>query len=509
MTLMKRIPSILRNAGYYPKVLLIIALFLAVPLLVLPFYPQEAVEAAAFILPSLLFAGAATALAVVAKPKSETDAGTWQSPLHQGSLPVLFVWMAAIIGGALPFFISGRLSFVHSLFESVSGWSTGGLSVADIDKLPHIFLFHRAFMQFFGGLGFVIIFGILIGGRQMMSMYNAEGHPGGMQTSLRRTSRAIILIYSSCLVIATVLYHLFGMSFFDALCHAMAAISTAGFSTRSGSIAHYNSLPIEIITIVLMLIGSTNFAVLLLVARRKFRRVARVSEVRFLGCVLLIFIPLVTFSLVAHSGLGLTDGLRNAVFAVVSTISTTGFTTSGYIAWPSFAVGLLMLLMILGGAAGSTAGGIKLVRAYILVRVTKTNLISRISPSSRVTTMRYSTPQGEEPITNALVCDVLEFITIYVAVIFAGTLLIAHFERAPLMDSLYEFTSVFCTIGITNGLTATASTPTLIVEMLGMVLGRLEVFIVFIGFFSALRKLRTLIKRKLRSAIEQRRLRFK
>ena len=495
---MKNPISLLRGAGYYSKVLLIIALFLAAPLLVLPFYPHESGEAAAFALPALGFAAVAAVSAYFSKPKPEAELGAWQSPLQKGSLPVLFAWLAAIVGGALPFMISGRLDIVHSLFESVSGWSTGGLSVADIDALPHIFLFHRAFMQFFGGLGFVIIFGIVIGGRQMMSMYNAEGHPGGIQTSLRRTSTAIILIYSSCLVLATVLYRIFGMTLFDALCHAMAAISTAGFSTHSASIGHHDSVPIELVTIVLMLVGSTNFAVLLLLARRRFRRVARISEVRFLGWVLLIFIPLVTFSLVAHGGYGLLEGLRNAVFAVVSTLSTTGFATSGYAAWPPFAVGLIMLLMILGGAAGSTAGGVKLVRAYILVRVTKSNIISRISPSNRVTSMRYGTVQGEETIDNSLVRDTMEFITVYAAIIFVGTLLIAHFEGASLMDSLFEFISVFSTIGMTNGLTTTASTPTLIVEMVGMILGRLEIFIVLIGVYSALGKARRAVRRRLR-----------
>jgi len=488
--------GLLRTGSYYPKVLMIVSLFIAAPLLVLPFYPHEAAEARAFLYPALFTAAIAVLTSLLAKEKPELAPYEWQSPLQRSSLPVLFAWLVAIIGGAAPFYISGRLGFVHSLFESVSAWTTAGLSVSQVEALPRIFLFHRAFMQFFGGLGFIIVFGVLIGGRQMMTMYSAEGHPGGIQTNLKRTSGAIILIYSSCLTVGTVLYHVFGMPFFEALCHAMTAISTAGFSTHVQSIGYYNSVGIEIVTIFLMLIGSTNFAVLLLLARRKFRRVSKISEVRFLGWVLLIFVPLTMFSLIAHSEMGLLSGLRHSVFEVVSVLSTTGFHTFNYSALPSFSLGLSLLLMILGGAAGSTAGGIKLIRAYILIRVTKTNFRRRVSPSHRVTIMRYGTPQGEEKIDDALVRDALEFITVYVAIIFIGTLLIAHFEDAALMDALYEFISVFCTVGLTNGLTAVASTPTLIVEMLGMILGRLEIFIVFIGIFAAFDRIRDRITKK-------------
>ncbi|MDR0905379.1 MAG: TrkH family potassium uptake protein, partial [Oscillospiraceae bacterium] len=400
------------------------------------------------------------------------------------------------LGSSLPFVISGRLDFVHALFESVSGWSTGGMTVVNPDTLPHIFLFHRAFMQYCGGLGFVIIIGIVIGGRQVMSMYNTEVHPGGAQPNLRRTSLTIFLIYMSCFALGAALYRVFGMPLFDAICHAMGSLATAGFSVHSSSIGYYDSLPIEIITMLLMLVGSTNFAVLLLLVRRKFRRVAKISEVRFLGCVLLIFIPLSVFSLIAHNDFGFARSLREATFAVISVLSTTGFTTANYALWPPFVVGLIMLLMLLGGATGSTAGGIKLTRAYILVRVTKSNIFRRVSPSHRIRAMRYGTAQGEEPIDGVLVRDTLEFVTVYAAIIFIGTLLITHFEDSSLMDALFEFTAAFGTVGLSNGLTAHASTPTLVVEMVAMLLGRLEIFIVFIGVFSAFDKVRDRITKK-------------
>ncbi|MDR0905957.1 MAG: hypothetical protein LBN00_07265, partial [Oscillospiraceae bacterium] len=128
---MKTLLTHLKRGGYYSKVLMFIALFVAAPLLVLPFYPQEAGEAHAFLIPAVIIAVIAIITAILAKEKPETPPYEWQSPLQKGSLPVLFTWCASILGSSLPFVISGRLDFVHALFESVSGWSTGGMTVVN------------------------------------------------------------------------------------------------------------------------------------------------------------------------------------------------------------------------------------------------------------------------------------------------------------------------------------------------------------------------------------------
>lgn len=467
-----------------------IALFIAAPLLVLPFYPNELTQAPAFAVPALIIAAIGFAMACLSREKSEAAPYEWQSPLQKGSLPVLFVWCVAIVCGAIPFVASGLLSPLYALFESVSGWSTTGLTVIDIERLPHIFLFHRALMQFGGGLGFIIIIGIVMQGRQMMSIYNAEGHPSGLMPNLRRTSLAIFLVYISALILGTVLYVLFGMTPFDAICHTMSAISTAGFTTRVSGIAAYNSVAIECVTVLLMLIGSTNFAVLLLLARGKLRRVAKISEVRFALAITAIFIPLITFSLAFHGDFEIFDALRHAVFGVVSASSTTGYATVDFGLWPSFAAGLLVPLAIVGGASGSTAGGIKLQRVYIFARVTKNNISRRLSPARRVRVMRYHRTQGYSIIDNSLILDTMEFVACYIAIIAVGTLLLTLTEGCALTDALFEFSSVFVTVGVSNGLTARASAPGLVIEMFGMLLGRLEIFIVFIGMYSAFDKVR-------------------
>ncbi|MDR0858511.1 MAG: TrkH family potassium uptake protein [Oscillospiraceae bacterium] len=485
-----------RNGGFYSKILAFAALLIAVPVVVAPFYKDEWLEAVYFILSAVIVLAASVLSAVLSKERGTEKIAGRQHPLQESALPVLFTWLAAIAAGALPFILSGRLNVLHALFESVSGWTTTGLTHIPPESLPKIFLFHKAFMQYSGGLGFVILIGIAIGGRQMTGLYNAEGHPEGVMPNLRKTSRAIVLLYTSCLLIGSALYVLFGMPVFDAVCHAMSALSTAGSSTHSESIGYYNSVPIELVSMFLMLIGSVNFAVLLLFIRGKFRRAAKVSELRFLFCVIAVFVPLSLFSLAVHGGYKFLTALREAAFAVVSIVTSTGYSLGDYALWPAFVSGLLILLMILGGGTGSTSGGIKLLRAYILVRVTKTNISKRRLPEQRVLVLRYNRPQGSAPIDEALVHDTLEFITVYIGVLFAGTLLLTHFEDVTLMDALFEFTSALGTTGLSNGLTLRAGAGALIVEMFGMLLGRLEIFTVFIGLYAALGKLRGLRRSK-------------
>jgi trk system potassium uptake protein TrkH len=469
---------------------MVIGVLIAVPLLVLPFCPEDAQYAPSFIAPSaLLFAlGIVTALPVwKARTKATAE---WQAPLLRGSAPVMFAWTVSILAGAIPFVLSGQLNVLHALFESVSGWSTTGLTIMDVTNVPNIFLFHRAFMQYSGGLGFIIIIGIIVHGRQMATLYNAEGHPDGLMPNLKRTSRTIFFIYNSCLALGSILYVLFGMPPFDAICHAMSAISTAGFTTRAGSIGAFDSLPIELVTIALMLIGASNFAVLLLLVKRRFKRVLKTAEVRTMLVLLAIFVPLVALSLAAQSGLSVGQAIRHAAFSVVAMLSTTGYSAMDYAALPAFALGLLLPLMIIGGSTGSTGGGIKLLRAYILFRVTRDNFKKRLSPAHTVTVARYTRPQGDAPLDNELILDTVEFIAAFFGILVVGTLLLTLTAGCSLFDAMFAFMSAFVTVGLPNAITGPHSgAGTLIVEMVGMLLGRLEIFIVFIGAYSGIRAL--------------------
>lgn len=485
----KLLQNWIAEGSIYGKLMLLIGVLLLFPILVTPFYPKEAVYIASFGIPALLSIAVGIFVCLLKKHPHDT-LHVWQSSLQQGSLPVLFAWCYGIAAGAVPFIISGQMGVLHALFESVSGWTTTGLTVADVSVMPHIFLFHRSFMQYCGGLGFIMMILLLVGGKQAASLFNAEGHPDRLMPNIKKTSRTIFLLYNGFLVIGTVLYVVFGMSAFDAVCHTMSALSTAGFTTQPNSIAAYASLPIEVITVLLMLIGSTNFAALLLLAKLKLKKLWKISELRFMVGMLAVLTPLVGFSLMG-TGMGFWESMHQSLFGLVTTFTTTGYSTMNYAAWPQFAVGILILLMIIGGSVGSTAGGIKLSRTYLLMRITWINMKKRLAPTRSVTVENYYRFQGKTPIDHGVVIDVFGFTVCYIMVLIVGTLLVTLTEGCTLFDAMFEFTSALGTVGISNGLTnPDTGAATLIIEMVGMLLGRLEIIIVFVGIYTGFSKVK-------------------
>lgn len=455
------------------KLMLLTGLLIAAPLAVLPFYPEDTKYIPAFALPALLsfLIGAVVCLMGHSGPASGS-----------GSLTVLFAWGWGIVMGALPFFLGGQLSALQAVFESVSGWTTTGLSVMDVSKTPNIYLFHRSFMQFCGGLGFVMMMLLIAPDKRSMGLFQAEGHPDKLAPSLRRTARTVFSMYCGFLAFGTAAYRVVGMDLFDGLCHAMCALSTGGFSTRLNSIGEYQSLPIELVTILLMLVGTTNFAVLLLMVRRKWRQALRVSELRFMALLLAVFVPVTAFSLSSGLGMGLEEGFRRAAFDVASALSTTGYSTMSYDAWPPLAIGVLIVLMLIGGGIGSTAGGMKLSRVYLMLRLAGLNLRRQLSPNRRVEAPSYNKAQGKASIDSGVMVETVGFLVCYLSIFIVGSLLLTLTANCGLTEGMFEFASSLGTVGLSIGLTGPATgAGTLMVEICGMILGRLEIFIIFTG----------------------------
>jgi len=476
--------------------MLLVGILVAIPLTVLPFYPGDASYTLSFLLPAggSFFLGAAFCLFGMRDCDSSFE---WISSMQRSSLTVLFAWLWGIFIGAAPFIISGRLTALQALFESVSGWTTTGLSVMDVTVTPKIFLFHRSFMQFCGGLGFVMMMVMFVSGKQSMNLFNAEGHPDKLMPNLKKTAQTIFVMYTNFLIAGIAAYQIAGMELFDSIMHTMCALSTGGFSTKLNSMGEYNSFSIEIITILLMLIGTTNFAVLLLLAKRKWRQFIRVSEIRFMILVLFIFVPLTALSLSNSLGISFVQGLRKASFDIISALSTTGYSTMSYTSWPPFAIGVLILMMLIGGGMGSTAGGMKLSRVYIMLRLTATDIRRRFSPSRYVNAPCYVKAQGKTPIDISLASDTTGFAVCYMGLFITGSLLTTLTAGCGLAEGMFEFASALGTVGLSIGLTGPATTAgPLIVEMFGMIFGRLEIFIVIMGLYSGVNILRQSFHKK-------------
>lgn len=247
------------NTPVISKMMVLEGMILLVPLLVLPFYRQEAELFWMFLLPALVSI-------IIGFLVCHTKYHTYNS-----SRTVVFAWIYGFILAAFPFWLYGNVTPIQALFESVSGFTTTGLSVLDVEHTPHIFLCYRAFLQYVGGLGFVMTMLVFVQGKDSMDLYQAEGHPDKLMPNIGKTAKVIVIMYGFFLIIGTILYTVFRMSLFDSIVHTMCALSTGGFSNRLNSIGHYNSLPIEWITIFLMLIGTTNFSLLLLLFKGRIK----------------------------------------------------------------------------------------------------------------------------------------------------------------------------------------------------------------------------------------------
>ena len=479
------------------KLIIVVGLIVLVPLCILPFFPEEVNQAWTFLVPGLssIFCG----LLVCLFGKRKNLVLSWRDNLQSSSISVLFVWCYGFLVSAGPFYLSGELNAIQSIFESVSGWTTTGHSVVDVTQVSHLLLFHRAWIQFIGGLGFVMMMVMLVQSKQAMNLFHAEGHTDNVVPNLKRTARTIFTMFVGFAISGTILYRIFGMPVFDGICHSMSALSTAGFSTQPDSIGHYDSLPIEIITEVMMIIGIINFAVLLLMLNGKFKKALRVTEVRFGFIILAIAIPIAGFGLFSLLNMPLGESMRCAVFNCISAMSTTGYATSDFSTWPAISQGILIILMYIGGGVGSTAGGIKLIRIYVLMKVTWTDLKKRISSDRRIFVSSYRRAQGEMFIETPMIKEVVSFTLMYIFVSLIGTLALSYAANCSFTEALFDFVSSEGGVGLTSGITGVhSSNATLIVEIIGMVLGRLEIFIVLIGIHStyqvAKRKIKTVFK---------------
>ncbi len=478
------------------KLSVLIGLFVAAPLVVLPWFPDERKYTASFLIPGI--ASIIIGLLICVWGRRDTESAmTWRSQTGRSALTVLFAWFWGPLIGALPFILAKQLHTFQALFEAVSGWTTTGLSVMDVQDVPGIFLFHRSFMQYCGGLGFILMMIIFITNKQSMVLYSAEGHPDKIMPNIKNTAQAIFVLYNAFLVVGSIAYRVAGMTWFDSICHCMCSLSTGGFSTKLMSIGEYNSVAIDIITVILMLIGATNFVALLLLIRGRIRTFFSISDVKCMLIVLAAAIPPVAVSLSRGLGLSPAEGFRRSVFMTVSSLSTTGMVNMNYAECPQFVIGMLILMMVIGGQIGSTSGGIKISRIYLMLRLCGVQIRKKLNPSSYVESPHYVKASGKEPIDRDLADDTTGFVIAYFVIYVAGSLLMTVTAGCSLTDAMFDFASSLSTVGFTIGVTGPhMNIPTMILEMIGMVLGRLEIFIVITGFTFGFGMLKDMLRGK-------------
>ncbi len=478
--------------GYIGTILIGVSLIFLLPLLILPAFPEEFEYIKYFLIPFVCLATIGFLMRLSFK-----GIGDKSLNIQQGGVIVVLSWVIVIFFSSLPFLLGGQLNFTQSIFEAVSGWTTTGLSVVDVGKIPRVYIMWRSIMQFFGGAGLAVLMLSTVIGPHGLGLYGAEGRSEKLLPNVVKSTKIIISIYSGYAFAGIFLYIIFGMPWFDAINHSFTALSTGGFSTKVNSIGEYNNIYIELVTIILMMLGATNFGAHFLLLRGKFRRFFRIGEVRLMLYLAVISVPIISFVALSKVYHSMGESLRVGFFQTISALTTTGFSTVSYVNWNSMAIFIIIVLMLIGGSVGSTAGGIKLYRIYALFRSLVWNIKKYFLPRNIVKENCIYTYEGASYIDQNKIVELSNFVLVYLATYFLGVSVFLM-NGYSLQDSMFEFASSLGTVGLSVGITnSNTGSVILWTEIIGMFLGRLEFFVIFFAVIKIFKDLKFIFSRKL------------
>ena len=406
---------------------------------------------------------------------------------REGFLIVTLAWVLASAFGGLPFLLSGVVpTFCDAFFETMSGFTTTGASViSNLDRASKGILFWRALTHWMGGMGIIIlsiaILPILgVGGMQLFKAEIPSPVKDKITPRITETAKNLWLVYVAITAVEIVLLWLGGMSLFDAVCHAFATMATGGFSTYDASVARFNSLYIEIVIIVFMFIAGMNFTLHYRLFKGDAKSFFRDPEFHFYGAIVLVATALITLDLRFHYFSSLGESLRHAAFQVVSIITTTGFATYNFDQWPAPSKFILVLLMFIGGCAGSTGGAIKCLRFMVVIKQTFIELTRLIHPHAVV-----SVKIAKVAVPPEIVSSIRSFFFLYIAIAMAAMLALTLLG----VDMVTSISGVAATLGNVGpglGLVNASSTyfelPQTAKWILSacMLLGRLEIYTVLV-----------------------------
>lgn len=411
--------------------------------------------------------------------------------VREGFAVVTFGWIVFAVFGALPFLFSGAIaSPVDAVFETMSGFTTTGSTIlTEIEALPKSLLFWRSLTHWLGGMGIIVLsLAILpmlgVGGMQLFKAEVPGPTADRLKPRIQDTAKMLWGVYFLLTCVETFLLMLGGMTFFDAICHAFATLATGGFSTRNASVGAYNSSYIDGVITLFMILAGVNFALHFHALRGRFRDFFSSEELRvYLGIITVATAVIMTFNWWGSIYSGFAENLRFTLFQVASIITTTGFGTADFELWPVVGQYTLVLLMFIGGCAGSTGGGIKVARILLLFKHAQVQLFRLIHPRAiRLVKL------GNLPVDKEVMQSILGFFALFIAVFVVGSLLVA----ATGMDVVSSAASVIaCLANIGPGLGSVgpvdnfAHVPDFgkVVLIVCMLMGRLELFTVLVLFF--------------------------
>ncbi|XME02936.1 TrkH family potassium uptake protein [Lachnospiraceae bacterium C1.1] len=465
------------------KILLIEAAFM-VPALLISFYCKEELAAAAFGKSILAIAAAVAVLLLLSRGAKRVFYA------REGFVCVGLAWIIMSAFGCLPFYLSGEIPhYIDALFEMVSGFTTTGASIVpDVEKLSKGILYWRSFSHWIGGMG-VLVFLLAIApsdkksGGFSLHLLRAESpgpSVGKIVPKMRQTAMILYVMYVALTMLDVIFLMSGGMSPFESFCHAFGTAGTGGFGVKSDSFAGYSPY-LQNVTTVFMILFGVNFTCYYLLLTKQFSAVLFDEELRLYIGTIIVSTVLISLDVGKMYG-SLEETLRTVAFQVGSIITTTGYATADFDKWPSFSKSIILFLMIMGACAGSTGGGMKCSRALILFKTLRRNIHQLLHPQ-RVQVVRIN----NRTVSETVLANTNSYLAAYVMIIAASVLIVS-------MDGFSfeaNFSAVLCTFNnIGPGLAEVGPTCNFsaygvlskCVLILGMLLGRLEIFPILVLF---------------------------
>ena len=381
-------------------------------------YAYQGADAPFFLYSFLITLGTGTIFLTIGR-RAEKKIGN-----REGYMIVSLVWVIFSLFGALPFYLSGYIpSYTDAFFETMSGFTTTGSSIlTEIESLPHGILFWRSLTQWLGGMGIIVLslailplFGI--GGAQLFTAEATGPTYAKLRPRIKDTAKILWTIYLLLTVGEFILLMIFGMNWFDACNHAFTTMATGGYSTKNASIAAFNSPAIEYVIIIFMFLAGVNFSMLYYLMYGKFNKLFKDEELKWYTWAVIIFSAIVASSIIfqqytATHQYDVEKAIRVALFQIVSLITTTGYATADYMTWLPTSLLICILIMLPGGSAGSTAGGVKWVRIIIFIKNGYYEFKRLIHPNA-VIPVRFNKTSIPVKVIN----NVSAFIVIYISII--------------------------------------------------------------------------------------------
>ena len=401
----------------------------------------------------------------------------------EGVVTVSVSWILLSLFGAMPFFLSGAIpSFIDSLFESVSGFTTTGASVLiDVEIVEKSLLFWRSFTHWIGGMGVLMfIMAILpMSKADPLHLMRAES-PGPTTEKLvpkaSETAKILYSIYIGLSLLEVILLLAGGMPLYDSVVHMFGTAGTGGFSMKNASIGAYESVYLEVVVTVFMILFGVNFSAYFLLLARKFKRFLTFEELRVYLAIIIIAMAVIAFNITGTVYQSLGESLRHSSFQVASVMTTTGFSTDDFNQWPTFSRFLLLLLMFIGASAGSTGGGIKVSRFMIMAKALKREAMHILHPKAVQKIKLDKMPVSEDVIRGTAI-----FMVVFLGIT-AVSIVLVSLNGFDMDTSVSAVVACINNIGPGLGVVSPVgnysgfSVFSKIVLSLNMLIGRLEIY---------------------------------